>query len=166
MHHAWHSPVLDWNPRVLQYLHSIKYLSTGSKSASSQQSPSGRRSNWLISSNVRLNCGLNRRSLRPGPIDAMWAWKARRRFLPNSAGYALGWKGKYQNMLCDSIWKALIKHIACKGFFLNMCKSQVLRLRKRRRAHKSRLPTSIHISVSGFPWCSSLFFFFGQNTKI
>ena len=51
-------------------------------------------------------------------------------------------------------------------FFLNMCKSQVLRLRKRRRAHKSRLPTSIHISVSGFHWCSSLFFFFGQNTKI
>jgi hypothetical protein len=100
------APVLDWNPRVLQCLHSIKYVSTGNKSASSQQSPRGRRSNWLISSNVRLNCGLNRRSLRPGPIAAMWAWKARRRFLPNSAGYALGWKGKHNIGTCY-----VIRHI-------------------------------------------------------
>ena len=70
------------------YLHLedvMRYVTTSKRFASSQESPSGKRSNCSTSVIHLLYWGLNRRSRRTGQ-DPMWFSKARSKFRPNWAG--------------------------------------------------------------------------------
>ena len=65
---------------LLHFFKVIIYATAGRRSNSSQTSSRGRLANCFSSSSYRLKWGLNRKSLRPGPIPGpMWCSQAARR---------------------------------------------------------------------------------------
>lgn len=148
----------------------IKYVTTGSRLASSQQSPNGRSSNCSLSDIHLLYCGLKRRSRRAGQ-DPMWFSKAWSRFLPYCTGYVLG---RSQGDTTAPKQVDMMMHIAnCSGTLGYELQSKILKIcgknlgwTQGRKPMKTCFSSSIGVFPNGFRGGLAFPFMFGKCAQI